>query len=167
MPKSKTQRGRWIIAVSVGLLFVLIAVAIGWFIRRTYTLDKLRQEPATKLVYPGSVNLLHEELEPRSYPLEGISYGPKILDIFGSEGSEESISSFYTQELTKLGWTLEWDKPTESIYTTKELFFKKGEPAALLEFWKKEPFLRTYPSLSKKGERYSTIFIMSIRSPAK
>lgn len=161
------RQSRWLVAITVGLILLFfLGAGLGWFTSRTYTLDKLRQEPAVTLVYPGAVNLRHEELEPRSYLLEGLSYGPKIQDIFGSYDSEDAIEAFYTQEMAASGWRL-LGVETHNVYTTKELMFLKDRLTAILELWRKESFLRIYPSLSEEAEKYPTLYRVLIWSPPK
>ncbi len=112
------RRARWLVAITAGLILLFfLAAGIGRFTSRTYTLDKLLREPAVTLVYPEAVNLRHEELEPRSYPLEGLSYGPEIRDIFGSYDSEDAIASFYTQDFERQLPSIE----TEEFMTIYEL----------------------------------------------
>lgn len=152
-------------AITIGLALFFVASACQLTSRRGYELDRLRQEPATRVSYPGSINLRHEEIRPRSDSLEGLSYGPKIQDIFASTATAEAIEQFYVREMASLGWIF-LGASSADIYTSKRLLFEKERLTAELQFWRKEPFLRTYPSLSDQAEPYSTIYRVFIIAPA-
>ena len=152
-------------AIAVGLGLLLMATGCQLTSQRGYTLDRLRQEPAVLVSYPASVKLRHEEIAPRSESVDGLSYGPKIQDIFASTSPDDAVEEFYVRKMESLGWNFLGESSTD-LYTHKRLLFSKNGLTAEVQFWRKEPFLRTYPSLSNQVEPYPTVYRVFILAPA-